>query len=186
MPAPTMPLAPENAALDIGDVHRAAQAAAVAGVAPEQLCHHAREVGSLGDAVAVPAVMTDHKVVVLECRAGADSNRLLADVGMRRAFDRTVQKQLCNTLIEAAHAAKLIVEALQRRRVDGVGVHARVLRCPSLFLRRMLERDRPAWKHCSFHAGRESHSDLKCRAGFTLRPRRPDCGKVIQSEAILL
>ena len=150
----------EDAALDIGDVHRAAEAAAVAGLAPEQLRHHAREVGALGDAVAVAAVMADDEVLVLERRAGADGNRLLADVGMRRALDRTVQEQLCNTLVEAAHAAKLIVEALQRRCVDGVGVHARSSDVPHYF-RRMLERDRPAWKHCSFHAGRKSHSELK-------------------------
>jgi hypothetical protein len=58
-------------------VHGAAEAAAIAGIAPEQLRHHARQVGALGDAVAVAAVMADHKVVILQGGAGTDGNRLL-------------------------------------------------------------------------------------------------------------
>ena len=46
----------EDAGVDVGDVHRAALALAVAGRLAEQLGHHQRRVAALGDAVAVAAV----------------------------------------------------------------------------------------------------------------------------------
>jgi prolyl-tRNA editing enzyme YbaK/EbsC (Cys-tRNA(Pro) deacylase) len=58
-----------------------------------------------------------------------------------------------------------------------------------------LERDRLTWKRCRFHVSARSAAlprrvnrplNSKCRAGFTLRPRHRDCGKVLQSEAALL
>src|SRR5205823_8011531 len=56
----------EHADPEIGDVHRAAFALAVAGLPAIELGHHAVEVGTLGDAVAVAAMRRDDPVAVVE------------------------------------------------------------------------------------------------------------------------
>src|SRR5262249_19928788 len=62
----------QHADAEIGDVHGAALAFAVAGLAPVEFGHHAVEVGPLGDAVAVAAMGRDDPVVALERVAHAD------------------------------------------------------------------------------------------------------------------
>ena len=51
------PVAPEDVEVERRDVHRAAQAPAVAVHAPHQLGHHAVHPGALGDRVAVAPVV---------------------------------------------------------------------------------------------------------------------------------
>src|SRR5207244_8278582 len=77
----------EHADPEIGDVHRAAFALAVAGLPAIELGHHAVEVGTLGDAVAVAAMRRDDPVAVVERATDADRDRLLADVAMHDAVD---------------------------------------------------------------------------------------------------
>ena len=77
----------EHADAEIGDVHGAALALAVAGLPPVQLGHHAVQVGALGDAVAVAAMRRDDPVAAIERRTDADGDRLLADVAVHDAVD---------------------------------------------------------------------------------------------------
>src|SRR6185437_8612348 len=68
----------------VGDVHRAALAAAIALLLAEQLAVHATHVGALRDAVAVAAVRGGNRVVLPQCGADADRDRLFADVQVRQ------------------------------------------------------------------------------------------------------
>ena len=69
----------EDALVERGDVHRAAEAAAIAGVAAHQLRHHAGHVGTFGDTMSMTAMVGDDIVSGLESGAGTDSDGLLAD-----------------------------------------------------------------------------------------------------------
>ena len=77
----------QHVEVERGNVHRAAEAPAVAVLAPHQLGHHEVEARALGDAVAVAAMVADDGVVLGQVRAGAGGDRLLADIAMRRALD---------------------------------------------------------------------------------------------------
>src|SRR5439155_742350 len=77
----------EHADAEIGDVHRAALALAVAGLPTVELGHHAVEVGTLGDAMAVAAMRRDDPVAATKRAADADRDRLLADIAMHDAVD---------------------------------------------------------------------------------------------------
>ena len=101
IPPATMPLAP-RLPLHVGDVHGAAPAAAVAGVAGQQLGHHAAEVGPLGDAVAVPAVGRGDDVVVAQGQAGAGGRRLLADGQVHGPVEQAAGEHLVDRLLEPA------------------------------------------------------------------------------------
>ena len=103
----------QDVALQVGDVHRAAEPAAVAGLAPHQLGHHAVGAGALGDAVAMAAVVARDVVVLAQMRAGADRDRLLADVAVRGALDRARLELLDHPLLEAADAHHVGVDALE-------------------------------------------------------------------------
>ncbi len=67
----------EIAVILIGDMHRAALAAAVALDLAEQLAEHLLELGALGDAVPVPAMRGGDFVRSLQRFADADRDRLL-------------------------------------------------------------------------------------------------------------
>src|SRR5205823_459990 len=84
-PAADDAVGPEDAPVDVGDVHAAALALAVAGRLAEQLSHHQLDVAALGDAVAVAAVGAGDEVVLAQGGAGADPDRLFADVGVAGA-----------------------------------------------------------------------------------------------------
>src|SRR5258705_11141250 len=81
-PAGDDPVGAEHADTEIGDVHRAALALAVAGLPAIQLGHHAVEVGALGDAMAVAPMRRDDPVALTERGADANRDRLLADVAV--------------------------------------------------------------------------------------------------------
>jgi hypothetical protein len=104
-------------------------APAIAGLAPHELGHHAVGAGALGDAVAMAAVVARDVVVVAQVRAGADRDRLLADVAVRGALDRARLELLDHALLEGADAHHVGIEALQLRRRqlqigrDGQGFH---------------------------------------------------------------
>ena len=94
----------EVAGGDVGDVHRAAAAAAVAGLLAEQLGHHLLEVGALGDAVAVAAVGRGDRVVGAQGEAGAGGRGLLADREVHGAVHQAAGEQVVDGLLEAADA----------------------------------------------------------------------------------
>ena len=75
---------PEHADGEIRDVHRAALAFVGAASAPEQLAHHRRGVGALGERVAVAAVRRGEIVAAREVRAHARRDRFLARGQMQR------------------------------------------------------------------------------------------------------
>src|SRR5215831_1978991 len=77
----------EHADVEIGDMHRATLAFAVAGLPAVQLRHHAVEIGTLGDAMAMASMRRDDPVVALKGAANADRDRLLADIAMHDAVD---------------------------------------------------------------------------------------------------
>lgn len=96
----------EQAGPDVGDVHRAALAAAQAVAAAEDLQHHAGEVAALGDRVAVAAVRAGDEVVGAQVRADADGDRLLARVevhGARYVAGRVLGVQALLELPDGAH-----------------------------------------------------------------------------------
>ena len=105
----------EHADLEIGDVHRAALAAAIAAFTPEQLAHHGERVGALGEGVAVAAMGREQHVVAGEVGADAGRDRLLADRGMDRPEDELLPQALERQLLEGAdapHEAVVRQEAL--------------------------------------------------------------------------
>src|SRR5262245_33236490 len=77
----------EHADVEIGDMHRATLAFAVAGLPAVQLRHHAVEIGTLGDAMAMASMRRDDPVVALKGAANADRDRLLADIAMHDRVD---------------------------------------------------------------------------------------------------
>src|SRR5262249_28822831 len=66
----------EHADVEIGDMHRATLAFAVAGLPAVKLRHHAVEIGTLGDAMAMASMRRDDPVVALKGAANADRDRL--------------------------------------------------------------------------------------------------------------
>ena len=92
----------EVALRGVGDVHRAAAASAVAGLAAEQLREHPAEVGALRDAVAVAAVGRGDPVVVAQVRADAGGDGLFAGVAVDRSPDLVLAEERRAPLLEAA------------------------------------------------------------------------------------
>ena len=92
----------EHADAEIGDVHRAALALAIAGLPPVELGHHAVEIGTLGDAMAVAAMRRDDPVALVERGADADRDRLLADIAMHDAVDLAGEVVGRGAFLEAA------------------------------------------------------------------------------------
>ena len=92
----------EHALVEIGDVHRAALAAAQPGLLGEQLLHHPGRVAALGDAVAVPAMGAGDVVLRPEMRADADRGGLLAGIEMDKAGNAALRELLLHPLLEAA------------------------------------------------------------------------------------
>ena len=90
----------EVARLGIGDVHRAALAATVAGLLAEQFREHAVDRGALGEAVPVAAVGAGDEVVAMQGLADADRHGLLADVEVGQARHLRALVQLVHLLLE--------------------------------------------------------------------------------------
>ena len=110
---------------EVGDVHGAALALAVAVGAAEQLGHHAPDVGALGDAVAVAAVGAGDAIARRQVRAHPDRDRLLAHVGMHRAVDLAGHPQLDGPLVELPDQDHRAQHLDQLRLVERHGVPPR-------------------------------------------------------------
>ena len=103
----------EIAHRDVGDVHRAAAALAVAGRLAEEFGEHPLHVRALGDAVAVAAMRRGDLVLDRQRHADADRARFLADRQMHRAVDQAARVAVLRALLEAAdqiHLAQHVLE----------------------------------------------------------------------------
>ena len=80
----------EIAGVLIGDVHRAAFAAAIAGFLAQQLGEHPVDGRAFGEAVAMAAMGAGDVVVATQGLADADRDRFFADIEMRQTGHRAV------------------------------------------------------------------------------------------------
>ena len=87
---------------DVDEVHRAAEAAAEAGVAAHQLGQQAIERRALGDRVAVCAVARVHRVAVAQLTAHGRRDALLADAQMDQPVDLAGAREHADPLLEEA------------------------------------------------------------------------------------
>ena len=101
-PRPDDAVGAQHAQVQVGDVHRAALAVAVARRAAQELGVHALGVAALGDEVAVAAMGAGDVVVLGEEGADAHADRLLAGVEMGDAGDLGVAHQFGHPLLELA------------------------------------------------------------------------------------
>ena len=72
----------EHADTEIGNVHGTTLAVTVAVAAAKQLGHHAFQVGSFGDSVAMPTVCADDLVVPAQSGTDSHRDRFLAKIGV--------------------------------------------------------------------------------------------------------
>src|SRR5207247_433621 len=100
----------EVARLRIGDVHRAALAAAVPRLLAEQLGEHAVDRRALGQAMAVPAVRARDEVVAAQRLAHAHGHALLADIEVGEARHLRALVQLVHLLLEGANLRHLPIK----------------------------------------------------------------------------
>ena len=121
------PVGAEHPNAEIGDMHGAALALAVAGLPTVELGHHAVEVGALGDAVAVATMRRDDPIAAIERCTDADGDRLLTDVAVHDAVDLAGMVVSRGAFFEAAdgeHLAQhfaLLVGWQVRREAHGHG-----------------------------------------------------------------
>ena len=114
---------------EVGDVHRAALAAAAPAGAAEQLTHHRLRVRTLGERVAVAAMGGEQQVVALQVRAHSRGARLLSDRRMQRPGHKPFRERFQRGLLEGAHTAHVSEMTGQAFSVDVGAAHARDLRC---------------------------------------------------------
>ena len=106
-------VAAEDVEIEGGDVHRPAEAAAVAVHAAEQLGHHAIHARALRDAVAVAAMGADDVVVLAQVGARRRRDRFLPHVGVRGALHQPLDEQFRRLLVEATDLRHRRVQALE-------------------------------------------------------------------------
>src|SRR5207245_1026322 len=99
----------ELARLGIGDVHRAALAAAVARLLAEELREHPVDRRPLGQAVTVAAMRARDEVVAAQGLADADRHGLLADVEVGQTRHLRALVELVHLLLEGANLRHLAV-----------------------------------------------------------------------------
>jgi hypothetical protein len=73
-----------------------------AGAFAEELRHGLLHLATLGDRMAVRAVVAGHIVVIPQGKASSDRNRFLADVGVGSPYDLTPFDQPDDLLLKAA------------------------------------------------------------------------------------
>ena len=115
------------AEFDVGDVHGAALAAAVAGGTAEEFGHHLVHARALGNAVAVAAVGAGDEVAVVQGGADAGGGGFLPDVEVQGAAHLGRAEGFFGGFFEAADAphdpvdpAKLVVGELLQHAVGSV------------------------------------------------------------------
>ena len=118
----------QHADAEVGDVHRAALAVAVAVAAAEKLGHHQVDVGALGDGVAVAAVGAGDAVGRPQGRADAHRHRFFADVGVDHSGYVAFVELLHRPLVEGADGHHLAVHVQQQTGIEGHSLRLRRLR----------------------------------------------------------
>src|SRR5262252_3841449 len=103
----------------------AAEAPAVAVLAPHELRHHEIEARALGDAVAVAPVVADHGIVLGQMGAGRGGHGLLAHVAVSRALDVAGVEQLHRALVETADAEHGLIQRFEGLAAQGHGSASR-------------------------------------------------------------
>ena len=126
----------------VGDMHRAALAAAQTVAPAEDLGHHAVDVAALGDAVAVAPVGAGDVVAVVQVDAHADGGCFLPGVEMDESGNAAFGKLAMHTLLELADRVHGAV-ALQK--LFAIELHSRFLPSvrPMLFGLRWKEEQPP-------------------------------------------
>jgi hypothetical protein len=117
----------------VGDVHRAALAAAVALLLAEELAEHTVDRRALRQAVAVTAVGARDVVVAAKRLADADGDGFLADVEMSEPWHLRASVELVDALLEGADPLHLLVHPQRELSADvgrghGFGRHHRSTR----------------------------------------------------------
>src|SRR5205807_3117929 len=92
----------EVSAFEVGDMHRAAPAAAVSVFLAEEFRKHACRVRTLGDAMTVAAMGRKDVVVGTQRQDSADGARLLADRQVHGAVDEAAHVACLGSLLELA------------------------------------------------------------------------------------
>ena len=111
-PAADNAVGAEHPDFQVGDMHAAALALAVAVNAPEQLREHPVELAALGDEVAVATMRAGDLVFVRQVRHDADGDRFFADIEVKSAGNETVFRHSARLVFEMAdsHHAPMDVE----------------------------------------------------------------------------
>ena len=112
------PVAAQEAALGVEQVHRAAAAAGGAALPAEQLGHHDVRIGPASEHLTVLPVGREQVVLVAHGGDRADDRRLLPDREMHEAADLGLHVHLLRALLEMADQEHL-VEQLERRLLVG-------------------------------------------------------------------
>ena len=99
----------------VDEMHRAAFAAGNAGRFAVELGHHALEIAALGEIGGVPAIGRRDDIAGLQRVAHADSDELLPDREMNRAFDLVAGVDARNLLLDAANPPQRAVYAFDIR-----------------------------------------------------------------------
>ena len=90
-------------------MHRAAFAAAVAGLLAQQFGEHTVQRGALGQAMAVAAVRAGDVIVLPQSLADSDGNRLLANVKVGDARHARAGVELVGRLLKRAYFDHLLI-----------------------------------------------------------------------------
>src|SRR5215211_4497847 len=113
----------EIAVLVVGNVHRAALAAAVALLLAEELAEHTVDRRALRQAMAVAAVGARDVVVATERLADAHGDGFLTDVEMSQPWHLRAPVELVDALLEGADPLHLLVHPQGELRADVGGGH---------------------------------------------------------------
>ena len=108
---------------EVGDVHRAALAVAVAVGAAEELRHHPVDAGAFGDGVAVAAVGAGYSIGDPQSRAHSNRHRFLADVGVDHSRNITLVELFHRPPVEGADGDHLPVHFQQQPVIHDHGLH---------------------------------------------------------------
>src|SRR5919197_279516 len=111
-------IGPQDAQLQVGDMHRPALPLAVARLLAVELRHHAVEAGALGDDIAMAAMRAGDIIVGAEMGAHPRRHRLLADRDMQKTGEPPLLKQLHDPLLERPDADHRLIQFVQRFFVD--------------------------------------------------------------------
>ena len=110
----------QDAQIEIGNVHRAALALAIAGGLAQQFGHHQSRVAALSQAMPMAAMRAGDVVVPAQGRTRADSHRFLSSVGVSGTAQHVLHEQHARRLVKAADQPHAVVHV---RKLSTVEIH---------------------------------------------------------------